>query len=337
MEAGAQQQSIDALISSVQRLSLAETLGDIQEIVRTAARELTGADGATFVLREREFCYYADEDAIQPLWKGQRFPIEECISGWVMLNRTPAVIEDIYIDERIRHEIYRPTFIKSLAMVPIRSLDPIGAIGNYWARKHWASSQDVSLLQSLADATAVAVENVSLAVGSTVDSLTGVWTRRAFFDEAGRRFGDARAEGRQCTVGFADIDGLQEHQRPPRPRRRLSPDSRRRRAAERSDGRRRCDRAPWGGRVRRLHRRGGRAGGVARPPHGRVRPGERGPLRRLPPVSISFGAVTAWAEAVSTLDRVIAAADQRMYRDKRNRTQHRSSDGAVRGTPRDQA
>ena len=32
-------------------------------------------------------CYYADEDAISPLWKGQRFPMSACISGWAMLNR----------------------------------------------------------------------------------------------------------------------------------------------------------------------------------------------------------------------------------------------------------
>ncbi len=44
-------------------------------VVRHAARELTGADGATFVLRDADKCFYADEDAIAPLWKGQRFPM----------------------------------------------------------------------------------------------------------------------------------------------------------------------------------------------------------------------------------------------------------------------
>src|SRR5262249_27351111 len=61
----------------------------VMEIVRSAARELTGADGATFVLREGDLCYYADEDAIAPLWKGRRFPASACISGWTMLHREP--------------------------------------------------------------------------------------------------------------------------------------------------------------------------------------------------------------------------------------------------------
>jgi GAF domain-containing protein len=148
------------LVGAVQRLSLARSIPEIQAIVRTVARHLTGADGATFVLRDGQHCFYADEDAISPLWKGQRFPLQACISGWAMLNRRPAVIEDIYADARIPHDAYRPTFVKSLAMVPIRTLDPVGAIGNYWASRHQPTPSEVELLQALADSTAVAIENV---------------------------------------------------------------------------------------------------------------------------------------------------------------------------------
>ncbi len=150
------------LIDAIQRLSLAESVAQVQEVVRVAARRLTGADGATFVLREGDLCHYADEDAISPLWKGQRFPMSTCISGWAMLNRRAAAIEDIYADERIPHDAYRPTFVKSLVMVPIRTLDPIGAIGNYWASRHAPSTEEIELLQSLADSTAVAMENVRI-------------------------------------------------------------------------------------------------------------------------------------------------------------------------------
>lgn len=148
------------LLRAVQELSLARELPEVQRIVRTAARELTGCDGATFVLRDNGMCHYADEDAIAPLWKGKRFPLEICISGWAMLNRQSAVIPDIYLDPRIPHEAYRPTFVKSLVMVPIRQIDPIGAIGNYWANPHEPTSEEISLLQSLADATSIAMENV---------------------------------------------------------------------------------------------------------------------------------------------------------------------------------
>lgn len=150
------------LIGLVQRLSLARSLPEIQTIVRTGARRLTGADGATFVLRDGDKCFYADEDAIEPLWKGQRFPLGQCISGWAMNNRSPVAIEDIYVDDRIPHAAYRPTFVKSLAMVPIRRLDPVGAIGNYWAEMRVPTDHELDLLQALADSTAVAIENVQV-------------------------------------------------------------------------------------------------------------------------------------------------------------------------------
>lgn len=150
------------LVGAVQELSLARDLESIMAVVRRSARELTGADGATFVLREGEKCYYADENAIAPLWKGQRFPMSACISGWVMLNRQAAVIEDIYADPRIPADAYRPTFVKSLVMVPIRTEAPLGAIGTYWARRHRALPHQVGLLQALANTTAVAMENVKV-------------------------------------------------------------------------------------------------------------------------------------------------------------------------------
>jgi signal transduction histidine kinase len=150
------------LIRAIQDLSLAQDLADVMKVVRRAARDLTGADGATFVLKDGTQCYYADEDAISPLWKGRRFPLQNCISGWVMSHRQPAVIPDIFQDPRIPVETYRPTFVKSLAMVPIRPDAPIAAIGNYWARVHEATREQVSLLQALADSTSVAMENIAL-------------------------------------------------------------------------------------------------------------------------------------------------------------------------------
>ena len=46
------------------------------------------------------------------------------------------MIPDIYVDPRIPADAYRPTFVKSLVMVPIRIKAPIGAIADI-ARKFW--------------------------------------------------------------------------------------------------------------------------------------------------------------------------------------------------------
>jgi len=154
--------STERLIQVVQDLSHARDVDAVVKIVRVAARELTGADGATFVLRDGDQCYYAEENAISPLWKGKRFPMSACISGWVMLNGVHTVIEDIYEDPRIPAAAYRPTFVKSLAMVPVRRAAPIAAIGNYWAIKRLPTEEEVEVLQALADSTSVAMENAEL-------------------------------------------------------------------------------------------------------------------------------------------------------------------------------
>ena len=129
----------------------------VTELVCRAARDLTGADGATFVIREGERVRYAAENSIAPLWKGQNFSIECCISGWAMLHDEMAVIEDIYADERIPHDVYRPTFVQSMVMMPVGPVTPVASIGVYWARKYRASAYEVSLLKSLASAADLAL------------------------------------------------------------------------------------------------------------------------------------------------------------------------------------
>ncbi len=161
-ESSTKLRGMQRLVVAVQELSLARDLDSVMRVVRRVARELCGADGATFVLRDGDKCFYADEDAIAPLWKGKRFPMEACVSGWAMLHREPVAIEDIYADARIPADAYRPTFVKSLAMVPIRTAAPIGAIGTYWASHRRVTEDELELLQALANSTSIALENVQL-------------------------------------------------------------------------------------------------------------------------------------------------------------------------------
>ena len=147
------------LIDTIEALSATRTIAEVADVVRKAARRISGADGVAFVLRDNEQCWYFDEDAIGPLWKGKRFPLTACISGWAMLNRQTVVIPDIYLDERVPHDAYRPTFVKSLVMTPVRLEDPVAAIGAYWAESHTPSPEVVQKLQIMARATASALES----------------------------------------------------------------------------------------------------------------------------------------------------------------------------------
>jgi GAF domain-containing protein len=143
-------------------LKAARTIEQVGRIVRSAARRVTRADGATFVLRDGDLCFYADEDAIGPLWKGQRFPITECISGWSMLHKESVVVPNIELDHRIPLSAYRPTFVRSLAMAPINRSEPVGAIGAYWAANGGASAAAIAALEELADCAADAIGRIGL-------------------------------------------------------------------------------------------------------------------------------------------------------------------------------
>lgn len=225
------------LVNAVQQLSLARHLDEIVEIVCTNARQLCKADGVSFVLREGNQCHYVDEDAIAPMWKGSRFPANACISGWAMGHGESAAIEDIDQDPRIPQTLYRPTFVRSLLMVPIRNADALGAIGIYWAQRHRPSANEIFLLETLANSTAMAMENVSIhaemeervkyrtkalvreirerkkaeeAVRQMAisDSLTGLLNRRGFFLQAQKQYELACRNASPSILVFADLDGL---------------------------------------------------------------------------------------------------------------------------------
>lgn len=110
------------LVRALRALTRARSVGQVGTIIRQHARRLLNADGATFVVREGDICYYADEDAIAPLWKGQRLHSSVCAS-----------------------------FIKSLAIVPVRDDDPVAAIGVYWSVAHRATRDEMDTLRMLAD------------------------------------------------------------------------------------------------------------------------------------------------------------------------------------------
>ena len=182
------QDALRTLIGAVRGLAVAQDVEDIEAVVCGAARRLTGADGATLVLLDDGQCLYAGEEAIAPLWLGERRSLRSCIGGWAILHRKPAAIDDVYGDPRIRHDAYRPTFVRSLVVVPVRTLDPLGAIEISWAARHVATEQEVGLLRALADSTALALQHARVAERFELvsgeppeaDALTGLPNRRTW-------------------------------------------------------------------------------------------------------------------------------------------------------------
>lgn len=182
-----QSETLRQLVLAVERLAGARSTAEVVETLRTSARNLVSAEGICIVLRDNGKCHYVEEDAIKPLWKGGKFPLETCISGWAMLNGKTAVIPDVFVDDRIPHAIYRETFVKSLVMTPIGHGDSTAALGAYWARNYQAPPEVIDTLATLARAAATALENVYL-FGALNSSLKKMELAR---DELRHRLGNA--------------------------------------------------------------------------------------------------------------------------------------------------
>jgi signal transduction histidine kinase/CheY-like chemotaxis protein len=150
------------LIEANEKLASAKSVAAVIGVLRDTAREIVQSDGIAVVIREDDKCFYAAEDAIAPLWASRRFPAASCISGWAMMNRQTVAIPDVYLDPRIPQEAYRPTFVRSLVMVPIGAPQARAAIGAYWSDVRSHGERTISKLEALGRSAAIALENVRL-------------------------------------------------------------------------------------------------------------------------------------------------------------------------------
>lgn len=151
-----------ALLAAIERLAGARSQDDVVAMLRDAAREAVDADGICVVLRDGANVVYVAEDAISPLFQGQRFVLEECISGLSMRDRENIVIADVLADPRAPRGAYEPTFVRSMAMAPIGEPEAVAALGAYWREPVAPAPDAVSRLEALARAASTALTNVRL-------------------------------------------------------------------------------------------------------------------------------------------------------------------------------
>jgi GAF domain-containing protein len=142
----------NALHDTIARMHAAGSVEGAIEVVRETARHVTGADGICVIRRIGDEVAYIAEDAISPLWTGQQFPIERCVSGLAILHNRPIVIPDVEHDARVPLNLYLPTFVRSMAMFPVGTPVPSAAIGAYWRSRHDIDGRSIMLLSAVARA-----------------------------------------------------------------------------------------------------------------------------------------------------------------------------------------
>lgn len=149
------------LTEAMARLSRASSIDELVDILRVCARTIARADGITVIRRKGNRVAYIAEDALQPLWAGADFPIENCISGLAIIEARPIHIPDIYDDPRVPIDAYEPTFVRSMAMYPIGLMGPSMAMGAYWSKTGTIDPGASALLASLARYAGVTLGRVT--------------------------------------------------------------------------------------------------------------------------------------------------------------------------------
>jgi GAF domain-containing protein len=149
------------LIAIVQRLSLTRTHADVQRELAAAAQRLAGADGAILVLRDGAGARVQTGDR-GPSPPREPLPpsLEDSVIGWVIRNRQAAVVEDLRREMRLPLGWPVAAEATSVVVLPIRRIAPIGVLGVSWVSLRRPAVLELALLQALADATAIALENV---------------------------------------------------------------------------------------------------------------------------------------------------------------------------------
>jgi len=148
------------VFDALDRLSGARSNQCVVAILHTSIREVADADGVTVMLRDGEEIRYISDGCIDPLWRSDRFPLASSIAGSAMRSHQHVLIDEIAGDARPASDICPNAPIKSLAVLPIRSADPIGAIAVYW--KETPPELPWDELQMLANAAAISLENARL-------------------------------------------------------------------------------------------------------------------------------------------------------------------------------
>ncbi|MFD2082903.1 GAF domain-containing protein [Actinopolymorpha cephalotaxi] len=133
---------------------------DLQAEVCHSTRELTGASGVCFVLKEEDQCRHVAVDSDIPLWLDQSFPIDRCLSGWAILHATTAVAPDIHKDSRAAKVAHLPTPVHSMMMCPIIDGEPVGAIGACWPQSGIPSAHCLAVLEKIASLSGSALRRL---------------------------------------------------------------------------------------------------------------------------------------------------------------------------------
>jgi signal transduction histidine kinase len=148
-------EDLAVLATAARRVAAGTTLDEIAALACRVVRELAGADGAVFVVRDETCAVYVEEDAVAPLCKGRRFAIGASLAGRALAQRTTLALADLRADDTLAAEPYAS--VQGIAFAPVHAEDSQAALGAYW-RAAAPSRRAIALLEALGSFAALALD-----------------------------------------------------------------------------------------------------------------------------------------------------------------------------------
>jgi signal transduction protein with GAF and PtsI domain len=147
-------------------------LDEMLDLVVDMAAQVTRAKATSLMLlnEEDELILHAAHGVSEAYKEKAPLRLGEGVVGRVAERGAPEVLTDVVEDPRYRYgELARREGLRSLLCVPLQVRERvIGVLNSYTGERHAFSSQEMELFQTLANQTALAIENARLVVNSAI-------------------------------------------------------------------------------------------------------------------------------------------------------------------------
>ena len=166
----------------------------------------------------QELCFAVAVSPVAEKLRGVRLPAGEGIAGFVARHGEPLLVPDVSKDERFCNQLDKSYgFVThSIVCVPLKSKDKIlGVIQliNALGQNQFAY-RDLRILSTIADFTAIAIENARLVEKvhelTIIDDLTGLYNSRHFQKLIDYEVERALRMGTELSLVFIDLDHFKQ-------------------------------------------------------------------------------------------------------------------------------
>jgi diguanylate cyclase (GGDEF)-like protein len=140
-----------------------------------------------------------------------RRPLGDGLASWIVREKRALRVDDVAHDVLAFRPEMVDTTVRSILAVPLLVDDHVvGVLSAQSRRTHAYDDHHLSVLATIAQQIAVAIENARHYALTTTDSLTGLYLRDAFFRRVEDEYTRARRYASSFAILMLDLDGFKE-------------------------------------------------------------------------------------------------------------------------------